>query len=215
MSRPHAVIIAGGKGERLGGVRKGDLRMGGRRLVDRVAEALGAVEAPLMIATGPDESRLRVPAGAVAVPDLDAPVGGPLAGLAAAIEALRARGIDAGLLVSVAVDTPFLPADFGAVMCDGLGSAPAAYAVWGDQFYPPNAIWRIEALAGLPARVREGAAPGSLKALQQELDARRVDWTGRDARNPFANVNTVADLVMLGRVAPDAEPSPLIHKPGN
>lgn len=200
MSRPHAVLIAGGKGERLGGVRKADLRIGGRRLVDRVVEALGAVSAPLMIATGPGGNWPHLPAGALAVPDLDAPVGGPLAGLAAAVEALQATGIAEGLLVSVAVDTPFLPTDFVAVMRDRLGSAPAAYAAYGGQFYPPNAIWRIEALATLPHQVRTGKAPHSLKALQQMAGAVPVDWVTRAASDPFANVNTLADLLALARM---------------
>ena len=201
MSLPHAVIIAGGKGERLGGVRKADLRVGGRRLVDRAADALGPVEMPLMIATGPGDSRMRLPAGAVAVADLPAPVGGPLAGLAAAVEVLRFRGIGAGLLVSVAVDTPFLPTDLVTVMRDGLGSAPAAYAAWGDQFHPPNAIWRIEALATLPEQVRRGEAARSLKALQQMLGAVMVDWTSRASADPFASVNTLDDIIALGRIA--------------
>jgi len=201
MSLPHAVIIAGGKGERLGGVRKADLRIGGRRLVDRIAEALGSVAAPLMIATGPGNVRPRLPPGAVAVRDLDAPVGGPLAGLAAAVEALRRQGVSAGLLVSVAVDTPFLPADFVAVMRDGLGGAAAAYSAFGDQFYPPNAIWRIEALSALPEQVRTGGAAHSLKALQQMLGAVAVDWAGQGGTDPFANVNTLADLLALARVS--------------
>lgn len=215
MTLPHAVIIAGGRGERLGGVRKADLRIGGRRLVDRVAAALGTVEASLMIATGPGDSRLRLPVGAVAVADLDAPVGGPLAGLAAAVEALRMRGIGTGLLVSVAVDTPYLPADFVAVMREGLGSAPAAYAACGDQFYPPNAIWRLEALVALPEQVRTGSAAPSLKTLQKMLGAVPVDWAGRAGGNPFANVNTVDDLIALGRIAGNRGLSPLIHTPGN
>lgn len=196
----HAVIIAGGKGERLGGVRKADLRIGGRRLVDRAAEALGGVSAPLMIATGPGGAWPRLPAGAVSVSDLDAPVGGPLAGLAAAVEALQAMGFDAGLLVSVAVDTPFLPADFVATMRDGLGSAPAAYAAYGAQFYPPNAIWRIEALAALPQQVRTGTATHSLKALQHMLGAVAIDWGDRGDTDPFANINTLADLIALTRM---------------
>jgi molybdopterin-guanine dinucleotide biosynthesis protein A len=215
MTLPHVVIIAGGRGERLGEVRKGDLRIGGRRLVDRVAEALGAVAPPLMIATGPGDARLRLPDGATGVADIDAPFGGPLAGLAAAIGALRARRITAGLLLSVAVDTPFLPANFVATMCESLGNAAAAYAAWGDQFYPPNAIWRIETLAGLPDQVLGGTAPRSLKALQQDLGARQVDWTGWAANNPFANVNTVADLIELQGIARPESPSPLIHMPGN
>ena len=200
MKLPHAVIIAGGKGERLGGVRKADLRIGGARLVDRVTAALGAVAPPLMIATGPGDVSLRLSAGAVAVPDLDAPVGGPLAGLAAAVEALRVNGIGAGLLVSVAVDTPFLPPDFVGVIRDRLGSAPMAYAAWGDQFYPPNAIWRIEALSALPEQVRTGKAAHSLKALQQIRGAVAVDWADRSGTDPFANANTLAELLALARM---------------
>lgn len=215
MNLPHAVIIAGGRGERLGGVRKADLRIGGRRLVDLVIEALGAVAPPLMISTGPRDDWRGLPGNAVAVPDLDADVGGPLAGLAAAIAALQAEGVDKGMLVSVAVDTPFLPAGFAAAMQAALGEASAGCAACGDQFYPPNAIWRIEALAELPDQVRRNRAPRSLKALQQELGARQVDWTASHAANPFANVNTVADLVALGRIARNRGPSPLIHTPGN
>ena len=215
MSLPHAVIIAGGRGERLGGVRKADLRIGGRRLVDRVAAALGTVDGPLMIATGPGDKRFRLPAGAVAVADLDAPVGGPLAGLAAAVEALRTRGIGTGLLVTVAVDTPFLPADFVAVMSKGLGSAAVAYAACGDQFHPPNAIWRLEALATLPEQVRAGSAAPSLKALQKMLGAAPVDWVSVASLDPFSNVNTMDDLIALGRIAGNRGLSPLIHMPGN
>lgn len=215
MTLPHTVIIAGGKGERLGGVRKANLRIGGRRLVDWVEHALRPAQAPLMVATGPGAAWLQAPAGAVTIADLDAPVGGPLAGLAAAVEALQARGIGEGLLVSVAVDTPFLPADFIGVMRDGLGNAPAAYATWSGQCYPPNAIWQIGALAGLPGQVRGGTAAHSLRALQQMLGARPIDWSHRSATDPFANLNTLDDLVTLGRIAQSRGPSPLIHTPGN
>lgn len=199
MSLVHGVIIAGGKGARLGGVRKADLRIGGRRLLDRVAGALGAVAPPLLIAVGPEDDGRGRRDGAVAVTDLEAPVGGPLAGLVAAVAALQGRGFSDGLLVSAAVDTPFLPDDFVAVMGAELGDVPAAFAGWGADFYPPNAIWRIAALADLPGRVMDGTAPGSLKGLQASLGARRVDWAGRCAVDPFLNVNTVADLVRLGR----------------
>ena len=115
------------------------------------------------------------------------------------VAALEARGVSEGLLVSAAVDTPYLPQDFAAVMADELGDAPAALAAWGADFYPTNAIWRIEALADLPRRVMAGTAPGSLKALLADLGARRVDWRGRCAADPFRNVNTVADLLALSR----------------
>lgn len=205
MSAVQAVVIAGGRGERLGGVIKADLRIGGRRLLDRVVGALGTVESPLMLSIGPRSDRLGLPAGTVAIADLAGTTEGPLAGLAAAVASLHARGIDRGLLVSVAVDTPFLPADFVARLKAGLGDARGAFASCGEQFYPPNAIWRIEALATLPERVLTDRAPPSLKALQRELGARAVEWAAPGGSDPFANLNTVGDLVALGQIARDRE----------
>lgn len=201
MSPVHAAIIAGGEGQRLGGVRKADLRIGGVRQIDRVVAALGAVARPILVSTGPEHRRIEMPAGCAALPDLDAPHGGPLAGLAAAIDRLAREGITHGLLVSVAVDTPFLPTDFVQRLEAGLGEAPAAFAAWGDDFYPPNAIWRVESLQGLPDSIMRDAAPASLKALQRELGAVRVDWAEDAEANPFLNINTVADLVALQRIA--------------
>lgn len=200
MSAPYAVIIAGGQGQRLGGVRKGELRIGGIRLIDRVRLALGAVAEPLLVATGPGGDS-SADGGWLAVADLDGPVGGPLAGLAAAVDALRRIGVDKGVLVSVAVDTPFLPQGFAQIMESALGEAAAAYAAWGDAFYPPNAVWRIEALAALPGQVRDGTAPNSLKALHKQLDALKYDWRAGFEQDPFANLNTLADLVALQRRA--------------
>lgn len=201
MSRPHAVIIAGGSGARLGGVRKADLRIGGIRLIERLAMVLDNVAAPLLVAVGPQDNGLVLPDGAMAVLDPPTATGGPLAGLAAAVAALQARGITDGTLLSATVDTPFLPADFASVMLDALNGHNAAFACWGEDFYPPNAAWRITALADLPQRVLRGQAPPSLKVLLAEMDARRVDWSAHSRANPFANLNTLADLVELGQRA--------------
>ena len=201
MSLPHAIIIAGGRGERLGGVRKADLRFGGKRLIDRVGDSLGPIAGPLLISVGPRDDGRGTRADSMRVTDLSESHEGPLAGLAAGVFALQNHGISEGLLVSVAVDTPFLPADFISRLQNGLGQAPAAFATWGDGFYPPNAIWRIEALADLPNQIRRGTAAKSLKALQQGLGARAVGWDG--PANPFSNINTLADIVQLGARARD------------
>lgn len=201
MRLSHAVIIAGGEGQRLGGVRKADLRIGGIRQIDRVIGALGAVQSPILVSSGPPGRLLDLPPGCVAVPDIDAPCAGPLVGLAAAVGWLASTGIVAGLLASVAVDTPFLPGNFVSRMGTALDRAPAAFAAWGEDFYPPNAIWRIESLQALPSRIAAGTGPASLKALQRELEARRVDWAKGHAANPFRNINTVADLISLQRIA--------------
>jgi molybdopterin-guanine dinucleotide biosynthesis protein A len=206
MSLVHAVIIAGGQGQRLGGVRKGSLRIGGLRLIDRASAALGPVADPLMVSTGSNSAISDLPEGAEAVPDLPVPCAGPLAGLAAAVTALRRRGVVRGELVSVAVDTPFLPTDFVARMVAPLAQAPASYAAWKDDFYPPNAAWRIEAIADLPERMAAPAPPASLKALQRLLGAEAVDWSGDQTDNPFHNVNTIGDVIALERRARSTRP---------
>lgn len=197
MNRPYALIMAGGRGDRLGGVRKAELKIGGRKLIERVLDALQSVSEPILLSTGDLD---RAWPGLALVPDLDAPLRGPLAGIAAAVDHLARRGINNGLMVTAAVDTPFLPPDFVPVMEQALGTRNAAYAHWGESFYPTSAIWRLEALQQLPADVVADKSSGSAKALLQELDALAVDWSERQP-NPFVNINTIEDVIALGRLA--------------
>lgn len=87
---PHldVVLLAGGRGARLGGIRKAELRLGGRRLLDR---ALGAVQEALdptftlgaIVVVGDVE----VPDGVLRTRE-DPPFGGPVAGLGAGLTTL-------------------------------------------------------------------------------------------------------------------------------
>jgi molybdenum cofactor guanylyltransferase len=190
------VIIAGGEGRRLGGVLKSELRVGGVRLIDRVAERLADCS-PLLVVHGRHAAgRLSLPVGAVAVPDLDSDYGGPLAGLAAAVAWLAAAGWSGDLVLS-AVDAPFLPADYLPRLLEALEGAPAAIASAGGQPYPTNSAWRLAAIAGLPAAVRAGTAPRSLKRLAESLGAANVSWPVGVEGDPFANANTPEELAAL------------------
>lgn len=77
-----AIIVAGGRGSRLGGVSKADLQVGGQRLLDRVLRAAR-------------HARQRVVVGLVDVPDdvlqvsEDPPGSGPAAGLVAGLDAIE------------------------------------------------------------------------------------------------------------------------------
>ena len=198
---PAALILAGGRGERLGGVIKSGLVVGGARLLDRVADRLAGCE-PLLVAHGRiDPELLQLPAGMVPVPDLDGDYAGPLAGVAGAIADLNGLETPPELLISVAVDTPFLPEDFVARLVDGLGEAPAAIASYAGQPYPTNAIWRVSRFRDLPERVASGSAQRSLKSLAAAAGGIQVEWQVTAAGDPFANVNTPADLAELQRRA--------------
>jgi molybdopterin-guanine dinucleotide biosynthesis protein A len=191
MTRIAAVILAGGRGERLGGVNKALLEIGGRRLIDHAAETVADCD-PVLLSVGRSDFTAR---DMVAVRDLDTDYAGPLAGVAAAVEHLR--DMPADLLLSLAVDTPFFPRDFaerGRALLEGHDVVLGAYA---GQDYPTNALWRLETLRGLPGALRAGTAPHSLNRLAERLHTARLDYAALSDEDPFANANTPEDMAIL------------------
>jgi molybdopterin-guanine dinucleotide biosynthesis protein A len=82
MAEPFdAVILAGGRGSRLGGVSKADLVVGGVRLLDRVLAA--AAGASTVVVVG----RVAVPDGVLLTME-EPPGSGPAAGLVAGLDAI-------------------------------------------------------------------------------------------------------------------------------
>ncbi|HEY9011397.1 MAG TPA: molybdenum cofactor guanylyltransferase [Devosia sp.] len=198
MTRVAAVILAGGRGERLGGVIKADLTIGGMRLLDRVAAVLAGADA-LLVARGSLD--LDLPRGAIGVADLPTDYAGPLGGLAAAVDWVRQQQERPDILVLAPVDTPFLPPDYLALLAAPLATAPVAVAAFAGQPYPTSSAWWLAAITDLPDAVRAGTAPHSLKRLAESLGAVPVDFPPRAGGDPFANANTPEELRALERRA--------------
>ena len=197
MSPVAAVILAGGRGERLGGAIKSELRVGGQRLLDRVLGVL-ATCSPILVAHGQLQPELlALPAGVEPIADLPGEYAGPLAGVAAAIEALKRLDHPPIHLIAAAVDSPLLPADYVSRLLEGVGEADAAVASYGGQIYPTNSIWRLAAFADLTDRIAAGTSPHSLKRLALEAGGREIAWAQDADGDPFSNVNTPEDLAML------------------
>lgn len=191
MTRIAAVILAGGKAERLGGINKALVEIGGRRLIDRAMDAVRGC-APVLLAVGRADFEFG---GPVHVTDLAGDYAGPLAGVAAAVAQLEAD--PAEFLLSLAVDTPFFPRDFVDRALPLIANSSAVLAAYAGQDYPTNALWRLETLRALPAGVADGSAPHSLKRLAERIGAARLDYAGSMAEDPFANANTPQDLMIL------------------
>jgi molybdopterin-guanine dinucleotide biosynthesis protein A len=196
MMKIAAAILAGGRGERLGGVNKAMIELGERTLLDH---AMASVEGcdPIVLSTGansfPDDVGVA-PERRIA--DLESGYGGPLAGVAAAVDVLARIGAP-DLLLTLAVDTPFFPRDFAErayPMSDGVDVVVAAFR---EQDYPTNCLWRFGALGTLPAAVREGTAPHSLKRLIASCRVAHLDYARFAAVDPFANANTRDELEAL------------------
>jgi molybdopterin-guanine dinucleotide biosynthesis protein A len=192
VTRVAAVILAGGRGERLGGANKALLTIGGERFIDR-AIAIVADCAPRLLAIG--ARAFNAPSELVQVLDLEGDYAGPLAGVAAAAHFLA--DTDCDLLLSLAVDSPLLPSDFLPRALERIGAAPAVIAAYAGQDYPTNGLWRLDALAGLPTQVLAGTAPHSLRRLSDQLGAIRLDYAQIADSDPFRNANTPEDLAFL------------------
>ena len=106
-------------------------------------------------------------------------------------------GRECDFLLSVAVDTPFFPADFAERALAAIEGADCVMAAFAGQDYPTNTLWRLRAIATLPASVLDGTAPRSLKRLAEGLRCVRLDYASWSVANPFANANTPAELAEL------------------
>lgn len=191
------VILAGGAGRRLGGVRKGDVRLANRPLVAWAGAALApqCARVLLSVPNGRVGSSLDVEA---VLPDPPGGIGGPCAGL---LEAARwcARHAPGALLVSVSVDTPFFPADFVAravpLLTAGTGCVVGRFE---GRDYPINAVWTVSLLRETLEAVPPAPRGPRVRDVQRAIG---TAWLDHEGDNPFAGVNTLADLVSLSRRA--------------
>ena len=117
------LILAGGRGSRMGGVDKGLQMYRGRPLAQHALERLRPQVGQVMVNANRNQEwyrTLNVPVWPDQVPDFPGPLAGMLAGLA---------HCDTAFLATVPCDTPNFPLDLVARLVDGLQSADADIAV--------------------------------------------------------------------------------------
>lgn len=116
-----AVVLAGGRGSRLGGPSKPEVVVGGRALLDHALAAVS--DASRVVVVGPPSvARPGIPTVLEDPPD-----GGPVAGLAAGLAALASLSSTSEYVVVLACDIPragaALPALRAATSADGVDGA--------------------------------------------------------------------------------------------
>jgi len=122
-ARITGVVLAGGRGRRMGGRDKGLVPLAGRPLAAHVLIRLAPQVAAMRINANRHAARYR----ALGVPvDGDRPPGGlgPLAGMASALACARTERV-----LVVPCDAPLLPHDLAARLTDALEAADAELAV--------------------------------------------------------------------------------------
>ena len=135
------LILAGGQGRRLGGRDKALIDLGGKSLVRRAVERLSLQAAPLALSANGDPQRFAA-LGLPVLPDRIAADAGPLGGIHAGL--VWAAGLGAARLVTVAVDTPFFPADLVERLSTASGDDNhPTIAASADGLHPTFGLWPV------------------------------------------------------------------------
>ena len=196
-------MLAGGASRRLGGEAKGLYQVGGRRIIDRVADSLRAVAPDLVVVTNELDSGDWLP-GVAVLADLH-----PGAGGLAGVEAALVGGHDA---VVVAWDMPFVSASVLEAIVARARSAdadvvvPESISPFG--FEPFCAFYSARVAGALTAFLADtpGAPRDFLSRLSRvhRVALAEVQQIG-DPRRLFMSVNTPQDLERARAMADAAE----------
>jgi len=199
MSLPPAVILAGGLSRRMGGGNKALRMLAGETLLSRVIARLSPQCGRLAINANGDPGAFAE-YGLPVIADGIAGFAGPLAGVLAGMEWAADQGADS--VVSVSVDTPFLPEDLVHRLREARGRSGVAIAASPDasgrlRDHPTCALWPV----ALGAELREALESG-LHRVGQFAAAHDPGRAVFDSRplDPFLNLNTPEDLARAARL---------------
>ncbi len=182
----HGVILAGGEGRRMGGADKALMPLAGRPLLAHVQARLAPQVGALAISANGDPARFAG-FGLPVLPDSQSL--GPLSGILAGLRHAAAEGASA--LVSVPVDTPFVPGDLVARLAAASEDATRpVHATAGGGRHHACALWPV-ALAGPLAAFLASGAKARISDFAATHDGVAVEFPDVAA---FDNLNTPEDL---------------------
>ncbi|MHA1598718.1 MAG: molybdenum cofactor guanylyltransferase MobA [Alphaproteobacteria bacterium] len=200
MAGVTGLILAGGKARRMGGADKCFEMLAGKPLIAHVIERISPQVTELIINSGGDASRFDG-FGLDVVGDVIDGQAGPLAGILTGMEWLAANRPQSHWLLTVPVDTPFLPDDLVAGLMQPIldGEADLTCAETNGRTHPVVGLWPV------------GLADDLRRAMTDE-DMRKIDlWTARhgighvsfetDPIDPFFNINSPEDMTVAAEIA--------------
>ncbi|MGZ8364486.1 MAG: molybdenum cofactor guanylyltransferase [Caulobacteraceae bacterium] len=185
--KPAVVVLAGGRGARIGGGKPARM-LGGRTLLDRALEQARTWSGTFAVAGR------GVKTDALVIDD-DPATDGPLGGLASALR--FAAGAGAGAVLTIPCDTPFLPETLMERLTAEIDRFACALPESGGRLHPVCGLWRVEVVSGLAAYASAGRR--SLIGLAETVGFAAVRWP-TEPFDPFFNINTPEDLALAERL---------------
>lgn len=185
----HAVVLTGGRSSRMGGRHKPGLLLEGRSIIDRtVATIWSAAPAAEVVIAGSDAGMSPNLRENVTVVREEPPFSGPVAGVAAALEAIPPSN---GVVLLLGGDMPFLSAaTVTRLLTTALAGAPVAscFDSTGHLQYLCSA-WQQEVLRAQLEQIGEPSGV-PLRALFDGLTPKLVDCDADELRD----IDTPEDL---------------------
>lgn len=193
--RVTGVIQAGGKSTRMGGQPKALLELGGRRIIERVLDAVAPVVDDVLIVT--NTPALYAFLGVPMVPDVY-PDHGSLGGIFSGLTAAAGE-----VVFNVACDMPFLHSPVARLIVARAGEADVVIPRVGEQLETMHALYAKACLPHIETRLMAGR----FKIVGLFEDVRVVEIPEEEVarlRAPdvvFMNVNTPAELARARALA--------------
>jgi molybdopterin-guanine dinucleotide biosynthesis protein A len=182
-----AVILAGGRATRMGGVNKGLVRLGDIPMISHVIERLRPQVGQLLISANHDLENYLV-FGFEVITDVLTDFPGPLAGIYSAMTCMRTDW-----LVCVPCDTPRLPADLVSRLmnCDSSHRVRVAH----DGIRQQSACCMLHISTREPLLHYIKSGQHAVHRFLAEQNAVQVDFS--DEADAFININTKDELHQL------------------
>ncbi len=184
-----AVILAGGRGRRMGGKDKGLIEINGLPLIEHVVSAVAPQVGQLFINANRNIEEYRH-YGFPVVSDTMADYQGPLAGFASNMAVA-----ETDYIVTIPCDSPLLPADLVQRLVHALQNEDAELAVAhdGKRLQPVFALIKVSLLPSLQEFLQRGDRKIDLWYAEHKMA--KADFS--DVPETFLNINTPGDQEQL------------------
>jgi len=184
-----AVIIAGGKGQRLNGLDKGLIQLNGRTIVDQIVEMLSPQVDQLLINANRNLEVYKQ-FGFPVIEDSTPNYQGPLAGMLTALQSVNTE-----FIITLPSDGPFLADNYVSRMSQALAESKSAIAIASDgqRMQQMYALIPVNLAEDLTRFMKTGKR--AIKDWLALHDTVLVDFSSYPEM--FININTKTDLTKL------------------
>jgi len=200
------VILAGGKGRRMGGKEKALVNLLDRPLISYTLENISGKVAPIALNVNTNLKEFKKFGYEI----LEDPIKGHLGPLVGILASLNwAKNLDQKWVLTLPCDTPFLPKNLIETLINAKNKNPDTDIVVAQSRgfkHPVIALWKTSNNIKLKNAIENGIRKIDIFTSQLKIKNVNFDNLNKSKFDPFTNLNSQKDLIiamqMLGKLPP-------------